>query len=270
VGGFELAEEIDPPGFAGAMARIALDLLQAKPAPSGSFPVVMDSDIVGVFAHEAFGHNAEGDSVQSRRSILDGRIGETIASPLVTIVDDPTLREGHGFYRYDSEGSAGRKRVLVEKGVLKGFLHNLESAGRAGEKAGGSGRASNHQNMPIVRMSNIFIAPGETPVEDLFKSVDDGVYLKGSSFGYVMAERGQFTVSARQAWRIRKGEKAEPLRDVQVSGRTLETLDKVDAIGDDFKLEQSGGVCGKKGQGMAVDMGGPTVRVSDMLVGGQG
>ncbi|MHC5039058.1 MAG: TldD/PmbA family protein, partial [Planctomycetota bacterium] len=183
--------------------------------------------------------------------MLGGKIGETVASPLVTIVDDPTLREGHGFFLYDSEGTPAKRRVIVEKGILKGFLHNLESAGRAGEAPNGAGRAQSHRHLPLVRMSNTFIEGGDTPFETILKGIDLGVFLKGSSYGYVFVERGQFTVAAQKAWMIRKGEIAEPLRDVAASGMTLETLQRIDAVGNDFLIERSGGSCGKGGQAAA-------------------
>jgi len=269
VAGFEMIQDVDSADLGVKAAKDAVALLSASPAPAGTYPTVMDSSIVGVFAHEAFGHNAEADGVQGGTSILGGKIGETVASPLVTILDDPTMREGYGFYLYDSEGTPATRRVIVEKGVLKGFLHSLETAGRAGEKPNGAGRAQSHQHPPLVRMSNTFIEGGDTPFQDLLKGIDLGVYLKGSSYGYVFVERGQFTVAAQQAWMIRKGEIAEPLRDVAASGMTLETLKCIDAVGNDFRIERSGGGCGKGGQIAATDFGGPSVRVTELVIGGQ-
>ncbi len=267
VGGFEVIEELKSEDFGIRAAKDAVELLKAEPAKAGKFPVVVDNSIVGLFAHEAFGHNAEADLVQSGGSILKGKLGQRIASPLVTIIDDATLENTHGYYLYDSEGVPGQRTILVENGILKGFMHNLETASKQGVKPTGNGRAQDHQHRPIVRMSNTYIAPGELTFEELLRDIDEGVYVQGFGGGYVYPERGQYTCSARRAWMIRNGELREPLRDVRISGMTLETLMNIDGVSKDFNIKEPG-TCGKDGQAVPVDNGGPFVRVKEMVVGG--
>ena len=205
VGGYEVIEEIDPALFAAAAAQDAIELLKAKPAKAGTFKAILDPSLVGLFVHEAFGHNAEADLVQGGDSILKGKIGESVASPLVTIIDDGTIPNSHGHYLYDEEGVPASRTVLVENGILKGFIHNLQTAGKAGTTSTGNGRAQDHRFPPIVRQSTTFMLQGDTTEEDLIGSIDEGILLKGFGGGYVDTSRGQFTVSSNRAWFIRDG-----------------------------------------------------------------
>lgn len=266
--GYELMESLQPADFSEEAAKKAVDLLSASPAPSGKFPVIFHPSITGLLTHEALGHNAEADHILHGSSILEGKLGQQVASPLVTIIDDATLPGSWGSYFYDSEGVSASRRVLIEGGELKGFMHNLETAARMGVSPNGSGRAQDYSSHPIVRMSNTFIAPGESSLEAMIKDIDLGVYLTGGNWGYVFCERGQFTCHAGGGWVIRNGELAEPIRDVSVAGLTLETLAGIDAVGSDFEMTMPG-MCGKCGQGMPVNAGGPHVRVKELVVGGQ-
>lgn len=266
--GWELMEELEPADFSEAAARRAVSLLSARKAPSGKFPVIFDPSITGLLTHEALGHNAEADHVVAGTSILEGKLGDTVASPLVTIIDDATLPGSWGSYRYDSEGVPGQRRVLIENGVLVGLMHSLETAARLGTEPNGSGRAQDYGYRPLVRMSNTFIQPGTTPLEEMLKDIPLGVYLTGGQWGYVFCERGQFTCHAGGGWMIRNGELAEEIRDVSVAGITLETLANIDAVSDAFEMSMPG-MCGKCGQGMPVNAGGPHVRVRELVVGGQ-
>ncbi|MBN1232430.1 MAG: TldD/PmbA family protein [Candidatus Coatesbacteria bacterium] len=268
VGGYEVMKEIDPEKFSIHAATDALDLLTAKPPKAGAFPTILDPSLVGLFVHEAFGHNAEADLVQGGDSIIKGKVGDQIASPLVTIIDDGSIPETHGHYIFDSEGVPAQKTILIENGVLKGFMYNLQTAGAAGTTSTGNGRSQDHRFPPIVRQSVTYMLPGDTKEEDLYKDIDEGVYLKGFGGGYVDTSRGQFTFNANRAWMIKNGKLAEPLRDVCVSGLTLETLSNIEAIGNVLHINEPG-TCGKDGQGMPVDNGGPMVRVSKMVIGGQ-
>lgn len=266
--GYESIEELTPEETSVRAAKQAVSLLSAVRAPSGRFTVVFDPNIAGLLTHEALGHNAEADLVLSGDSILAGKVGTKIASDCITIVDDATIPGSWGSYAYDSEGVPGQRRVLIDKGVLKGFMHGLETAARMGCEPNGSCRADGCGNAPIVRMSNTFIVPGQMSFEELLRDIDDGVYLKLGQWGYVFCERGQYTCSAGEGYRIRNGQIAEHLRDVCISGLTLETLMNADAVSNDFEMK-FGGWCGKSGQGMPVDCGGPHVRVRDIVVGGQ-
>jgi TldD protein len=266
--GFELLEKTGSEEFTVKAAKTALSLLAASPPPAGKFPVVFHPSITGLLTHEAFGHNAEADHILSGTSIIAGKLGEKIASELVTIIDDSTIPHKWGSYKYDSEGTPGKRRILVENGVLKGYMHNLETAAKLGVSPNGSARAQDYSSRPIIRMSNTFIAPGESTFEELIRDIDNGIYLKGGEYGYVMCERGQFTCHAGEAFMIRNGEIAELLRDVSVAGLTLETLMNIDAVAKDFEMKMPG-FCGKNGQRMYVDNGGPHVRVKELVVGGR-
>jgi TldD protein len=266
--GWEMIDDIKPETFAVEPTRRAVALLKADKPPAGKFTVIVDPDLAGLFAHEAFGHNAEADLVWSNDSILKGHEEEMIGSELVTIVDDATIPRCHGWYRYDSEGTPGERRVLLEKGVLKAYMHNLESAKRHGARPNGSGRAQSHQHVPIVRMSNTFFEKGDTSFDDMVKGTKLGIFAKGFAGGYVRTNEGAFTFNCDEGWWIRNGELAEHLSNVAISGYTLETLRNIDAVGDTVVL-QSPGTCGKGGQSMPVGGGGPYLRVRELVVGGQ-
>ncbi len=266
--GFELLEQLEPEGFSVRAARKALGLLGAERAPAGKFPVMFDPAVTGLFVHEAIGHNAEADGVWAGESILEGKVGQQIAAEGVSIFDDATVEGAYGSYAYDSEGVRGQKKCLVEKGVLQGFMHSLETAKKFGVTPNGSARAEGHQSKPIVRMSNTYISPGDWRLDEIIKDTKEGILLKGGYWGYVFVERGQFTCNAEEAWMVRNGEVKEHLRNVSVSGLTLEALKEIDAVSKDFELKLPG-MCGKGGQAMYIDAGGPYLRVRQLVVGGQ-
>lgn len=267
--GFELFEEVDPEEFSIKAAETAISLLGAKRAPSGKFPVIFHPDVVSVFIHEALGHNAEADLVLSGESILEGRLSQKIASDCVTVIDDSTIKGAWGSYRYDSEGMPSQRRVLIENGVLKSYMHSMETAAKFGVPPTGSARAQNYDHRPIVRMSNIFIAPGDSSYEQLIKDIDLGVFVKGTYGGYVATEKGQYTCFIAEGWIIRNGELVEHIRDTAMSGMIMETLMAIDGVSQEFEMEKGAGTCGKNGQGMPVGGGGPYVRVREMVIGGQ-
>ena len=266
--GFELVEMTPAEEFSVKAAVRAMSLLCAKPAPAGSFPAVFHPSIAGLLVHEAVGHNAEADAVLAGQSILAGKLGTKIAADCVTIVDDATIPGSWGSYRYDSEGVPGQRRVLVENGVLKGLMHSLETAAKMGASPNGSARADGFMSRPIVRMSNTMIEPGEQSLEDLIRDIDLGILLQGGEWGYVWSEKGQYTCHAGEGVMIRHGELAERVRDVSVSGLTLETLANVLGVSRDFELAMPGN-CGKDGQSMSTNSGGPYVKVKEIVVGGQ-
>ena len=266
--GYEMIEETEPADVGGEAARSAVSLLSARRAPSGRFPVIFHPSITGLFVHEAVGHNIEADLVFSGASIIAGRLGKAVASDLVTIVDDSTVRGLNGSYAYDSEGVRGGKRVLVENGTLKGYLHSLETAARFGAKPTGSGRAQDAHSMPIVRMSNTFIEPGERSLDEVVGEMGEGILLDEGEWGYVMTERGQFTCRAHRGQLIKDGKLADPIREVSVSGMTLQALEDIDAVTREFETDMPG-TCGKQGQGAPVQGGGPYIRVKELVVGGQ-
>ena len=265
--GFELVDRVSAAEFSELAARKAVDLLSAARCPSGKFPVVLDPSVTGLFTHEVLGHNAEADAVFNGMSIISGKVGEQIASEHVTIIDDATLPPLYGSYAYDSEGMPGRRRTIIENGVLKGYMHSLETASRFGATPTGSGRAQDAHSLPLVRMSNTYTQPGELTLEELVSGIDKGLLIQDSQGGYVYPERGQYTCMATRGRMIRNGELAEPIREIRFSGMTLDTLRNIDAVSRDLAYEP--GTCGKGGQSMPVTDGGPYVRVKEVVVGGQ-
>jgi len=267
-GGYEVVQSLEPAQWAGDVADRALSLLDAEPAPAGKFDVIIDPRVCGLLAHEAFGHNAEADAVWAGESILAGREGQQVCSELVSIADDPTLRDLNGSFRYDHEGVPARRHEIVREGVLLGYLHSLETAARMGVEPNGSARAQGHQYEPIVRMSNTFIEAGDSTLEEIIADTERGLLLKGGYWGYVFTARGQFTCNVENAWAIEGGELGRHYRNASFAGLTLEMLSRVDAVGDELSFDL-GGMCGKNGQAMPVDAGGPYLRIRDVVVGGQ-
>lgn len=267
VKGFEAIANTDIEEFGRKIGEKAVRLLDAKPAPSGQFPVIADSELTGVLIHEALGHAVEGDLILQNDSILKGKIGEQIASDIVNIFDDASLRQGFGYYPYDVEGVKTQPNQLVKDGKLISLLNSRETASKLGMKSSGNAR-SLISDQPIVRMSNTYLQPGDMEVEELFEDIENGIYLKGSRGGQVDTGKGIFQFNAAEGYLIENSEITTPLRDVSLSGNILETLKNIDAIGNDFKL--SVGFCGKGGQTAPVGDGGPHTRILNALVGGMG
>jgi len=267
VTGYEIVDSVQPEEFSEKAAKKAVNLLGAQPPPRGTHTIVVDQRVGGLFIHEAFGHNSEGDLVFGGQSIISDKVGQKVASDLVTIMDDPTMpRNGH--FVYDHEGTKAEPHLIVKDGTLVGFLHSLESAAKLGSEPKGSARAQSHHHPPIIRMSNTYVAPGYMTFEEVLEDVDHGVYLSGSQYGYVETQKGQFTCKAEEAWLIEKGELTDYLRDVAINGLTLDALKNVTAVSKDFKMEMPG-TCGKGQQGMYVDAGAPHVRIEGIVVGGR-
>lgn len=250
-----------------AASEKAVRLLGAQGAPAGTFRVVLDPKLAGVFIHEALGHAVEADHVLQGESILAGMLNRKIGSETLNILDDPTLKNSFGFYFYDSEGTKGRKKAVVENGILKSYLHSRETASRMGQDSTGNARAQGFSNEPIVRMSNTYIQHGDMKFEELVEDIAFGVYLRGSNGGEVDTIRGVFQFSAEEGFLIENGEVTKPVKDVALSGKTLEILKNVDGVGDDFDLHI--GHCGKASQLVPVGDGGPHVRTF-ATVGGSG
>jgi len=267
VKGFELISEADIEEFGRNIGEKAVRLLDAKPAPSGQFPVIADPELTGVLIHEALGHATEGDLILQNDSILKDKISEKIASDIVNIFDDASRKDGFGYYPYDVEGVKTKPNQLVKNGELISLLNSRETASKLGMKSSGNAR-SIIADQPIVRMSNTYLQPGDNTFEELLEDIPNGMYLKGSRGGQVDTGKGIFQFNAAEGYLIEDGEITTPLRDVSLSGNILETLKNIDAIGNDFKL--SVGFCGKDGQTAPVGDGGPHTRILNALVGGMG
>ena len=247
-------------------ARTALEMLNGKTAPSGRFPVVADPVLTGVFAHEAVGHACEGDLIVAGDSCLEGKLGKRIAAPLLSLFDDPTIPGAFGSFPYDDEGLSGRKKPLIENGFLRNLILDRCSAFRLGLEPNGGARAESYAARPLVRMSNTAIAAGDHSREEIFEGIKLGIYAVGTRGGQVDTAKGSFQFSCREAYLIENGEVTSPLRSLALSGRILETLKEVDAVGRDFKVEDPG-YCGK-GQTVPVGDGGPHIRIRSAFVGG--
>ena len=265
VGGLELFDREDPVALARVVGETAVKLLDAQAPKGGTYPVVLDQELAGVFVHEAVGHATEGDIILEGDSCLEGKLGEQIASTLVTVKDDPSLML-NGYYPFDDEGSLAQETVLVEKGILRSFLNSRETAARLG----GVPRNARSEGMdrPVVRMSNTYIANGDWKLEEILDELGSGVYLAGSRGGQVSTGEGVFQFNAKSGYLVEDGEKTQLLRDVSLSGKILETLLHVKAVGNDLKYNS--GRCGKSGQLVPVSDGSPHLLVAQATVGGTG
>jgi TldD protein len=253
---------------AGEIARRAAVLLSAPQAKGGEYTVILDPLLAGVFAHEAFGHLSESDFVYQNENLQQVMVlGKKFGGKHLNIVDDPTIPNLRGSYRYDDEGTPARKTYLIREGILEGRLHSRETAAKMGERATGNARAINYLFSPIVRMSNTFIEPGSASFEDMLGDIEEGVYVKDCYGGTTSLE--MFTFSAGEAYMIRRGKLAELLRPVVLTGNVFNTLQNIDAIGHDLEMNQGGG-CGKGGQyPLPVSDGSPHIRIRHCIVGGR-
>lgn len=261
--GYEVFDTETPEVVGPRVTKRAVDQLRAKPPKGGNYPAVLGPNIVGVFAHEAFGHLAEADLTLSGSVLMD-KMGKKIGSDLISIYDDGTVPGAFGSYKYDDEGVPAQKTLLVEDGVVKGLMHNRETAYKFNMKPTGNARAEDFHVDPIIRMRNTFIAPRDHSFEELVEDVKFGYYLKAFRGGQANYD-GTFQVGVQEGYEIVNGEIGEPVRDASISGNTLETLLKVDAVGKDFELWP--GRCGK-GQEAFICDGGPHIRVKEVQLGG--
>jgi TldD protein len=267
VGGYELMRTSGAMNLGKEAAAQAVRLLDSKPAPAGKFTCILDNKMTGMLAHEAFGHACEADAILAGASVLEGKIGKNVAGKGISLVDDPTIKNTFGFFSIDWEGVKARRHVLVDHGVLVGFMHNLESSSRLGQTPNGSARSQGFNSPPIIRMSNTYISAGDWKKEELFEGLRHGLLIQGNQYGYVEPAKGQFMFKCDEAYEIRNGETGQRYRDASLSGMILEVLNKVERIGNDFVLGDPG-YCGKGGQSARTTDGGPHIRVADMVVGG--
>lgn len=260
--GFEAVKNANIDEMAKKTKERAVRLLTADACPKGNFNVILDPELAGVFIHEAVGHAAEADLVLQNDSVFGDKIGEAVGSELVTVIDDATIPNSFGQYKYDHEGVNGEKTVLIENGVLKGYLHSRETAGRLDMEVTGNARADG-LSRPIVRMSNTYIKPGSWKFDELLGDTKTGIFLKGSRGGQVDTGKGLFQFNAVEAFLIENGQLTKPLRDAGLSGEILDILHHVDAVSNEFEL--SVGYCGKGGQSVPVGDGGGCIRTKTTL-----
>lgn len=266
LGGYELFDRFDPADLGAQAARQALTMLDARPAPSGPFPVIIANGTGGVLFHEACGHGLEADAVFKHASIFAGRIGEQVASGIVSAYDDPTLTGVWGSYHLDDEGTPARRTPLIEQGVLHSFINDKKRSLRDGVEATGNGRRQSYRHLPIPRMSNTFIAPGEHTYEDILADTQHGVYAKKLGGGEVNPVTGDFIFSITEGYMVENGRLADPIKGATLVGNGPRVLENIDAVASD--LDFDAGMCGKDGQSVPVSTGQPTLRVREMVVGG--
>lgn len=250
-------------------AERAVAFLDAPSAPGGEYTVVLDPVLAGVFVHEAFGHLSESDHIyedERMREIMT--LGRRFGGTHLNIVDGAAVPGLRGSYAYDDEGTPAHRTDLIREGVLVGRLHSRETAAKMGEQPTGNARALDYRFPPIVRMTNTFIEPGATTLDQMLAEIDDGLYVRNWYGGTTSME--MFTFSAGEAYRIRKGKIEELVRPVMLTGNLFTTLENLDAVGDDLDMNQGGG-CGKMGQmPLPVSNGSPHIRIRKCLIGGQG
>jgi len=267
--GIEYFEAALPPeAIAREAARMAVLQHEAVEAPAGSMPVVLGPGEAGVLIHEAVGHGLEADFNRKGTSLYSGRLGQQVAAPGVTVIDDATLPGLHGTINIDDEGTPGQRTVLIENGMLAGYLHDWISARHFGVSRTGNGRRQSFQHYPVPRMTNTFLAPGPYDPEEIVRAVERGVYCCGFSGGQVNIGNGDFVFGTTEAYLIEGGRRTAPLKHVSVIGNGPDLLRKVTMVGNDVQLTHGTWTCGKEGQGVPVGHGLPTVLVSELTVGG--
>jgi TldD protein len=256
--------------FARLAAEQALRNLRAADAPAGMMTVVLGPGWPGILLHEAIGHGLEGDFNRKRVSAFSGLLGAQVASPLCTVVDDGTLPNRRGSLNVDDEGTPTGRTVLIEKGILRAYMQDRLNARLMGLPLTGNGRRESFAHIPMPRMTNTFMLPGDSTPEDIIRSVDRGIYAAYFSGGQVDITNGKFVFSASEAYLIENGHITRPVKGATLIGNGPEVLKRITMVGNDLQLDEGIGTCGKDGQSVPVGNGIPTVRVDGLTVGGTG
>jgi TldD protein len=260
--------EKTPEHFATEAARQAVVQLTAVEAPAGEMTVVLGAGWPGILLHEAVGHGLEADFNRKGTSAFSGRIGQQVASPLCTVVDDGTIRSRRGSLNLDDEGSVTQRNVLIENGILRGYLQDKLSSRIMGSAQTGSGRRESYAHIPMPRMTNTFLMPGESDPADVIRSVPKGLYCANFGGGQVDITSGNFVFSASESYLIEDGKLTRPVRNATLIGNGPEALRHVSMVGSNLELDEGMGVCGKEGQSVPVGVGMPTIKIDKMTVGG--
>ena len=265
--GFELFDKVSVEDVARTAAQRALTKLKARPAPSGTMPVVIKAGSGGVLFHEACGHGLEADLVAKGASVYQGKVGDQVASPLVTLVDDGTMTHEWGAIAIDDEGHPSQYNVLIENGVLTDYMWDYLRSRKEGRQPSGNGRRQSYQHLPMVRMTNTYVLNGSEEPDDIIRDTQSGVYVAHLGGGSVNTATGDFVFGMTEAYLIENGEITEPLREGNLIGNGPQVLRDIDRLGNDFAMGNPG-TCGKDGQGVPVGDGQPTLRVKALTVGG--
>ncbi|MEE9310020.1 MAG: metalloprotease TldD [Cocleimonas sp.] len=254
--------------YANEAVRLALVNLEAVAAPAGSQTVVLGSGWPGILLHEAIGHGLEGDFNRKGTSAFSGKIGETVAAKGVTVVDDGTLENRRGSLSIDDEGTQTNCTTLIENGILKGYMQDKLNARLMGEESTGNGRRESYAHLPMPRMTNTYMLPGNDDPEEILASVKDGLYAVNFGGGQVDITSGKFVFSASEAYLIENGKITKPVKGATLIGNGPDVLTRVSMIGNDLQLDAGVGVCGKAGQSVPVGVGQPTLKIDGLTVGG--
>ena len=263
-----LIEEDRCDDYAREAVRLALLNLDAVDAPAGPMPVVLGNGWPGVLLHEAVGHGLEGDFNRKGTSAYAGRMGTQVASPLCTIIDDATLADRRGSLRVDDEGTPGQSTVLIENGVLSGYMTDKLNAKLMQAHCTGNGRRESYAHLPMPRMTNTYMLAGPHEPEEVLSSVKRGLYAVSFGGGQVDITSGQFVFSTTEAWLVEDGRPIRPVKGATLIGNGPEVMQRVSMVGNDLALDSGVGVCGKDGQSVPVGVGQPTIKVDEIIVGG--
>ncbi|MBI5641972.1 MAG: TldD/PmbA family protein [Deltaproteobacteria bacterium] len=264
--GLEIFEETSPEEVAEIASKRALDMIKARRAPGGKMGVVLSSEAGGTMIHEAVGHGLEADLAMQNLSVYSGKMNEKVAAPIITVLDDATIPYKRGSFFYDDEGSPAERTVLVENGVLKSYMHDRLSSMKAGVRSTGNGRRESYHHRPIPRMTNTLIAPGNTDPASIIRSLDKGLFVKKMGGGQVNTVNGDFVFEVTEGYMIEKGKVGELVRGATLTGNGPEVLMTIDMVGTD--LGYGIGTCGKDSQGVPVADAQPTLRIPEIVVGG--
>lgn len=267
--GYFLDSDI-PMDFAKEAVRQAVVQMEAIAAPAGTMPIVLGPGWPGILLHEAVGHGLEGDFNRKGTSAFSGKVGQKVASPLCTIVDDGTIPDRRGSLAVDDEGTPGQYSVLVENGILKGYMQDKLNARLMGVAATGNGRRESFAHVPMPRMTNTYMLAGPHDPEEIIASVDKGIYAPNFGGGQVDITSGKFVFSASEAYLIEKGKVTTPVKGAMLIGDGPEALNRISMVGNDLQLDSGVGTCGKEGQSVPVGVGQPTLKIDEITVGGTG
>ena len=257
-------------GYAREAARQALVNLDAVAAPAGTMPVVLGPGWPGILLHEAIGHGLEGDFNRKGTSAFAGLVGQQVASPLCTVVDDGTLEGRRGSLNVDDEGIISQNTVLIEKGILMGYMQDRMNAGLMGVSSTGNGRRESYAHLPMPRMTNTYMLAGEHDPQEIIASVEKGLYAVNFAGGQVDITSGKFVFSASEAYLIENGKITRPVKGATLIGNGPDVLQRVSMLGNDLQLDTGVGTCGKEGQSVPVGVGQPTMLIDELTVGGTG
>jgi len=265
--GYEIFDHYSPEQIAKTAIDIGERALKSKWVEAGTMPAIISAKAGGTIIHEAVGHGLEGDLVYNGLSVFKDKIGEKVASPLVTIVDDATIPGVRGSFRYDDEGTPSQKTVLIEDGILKNYMTDLEYSKKLLQSTTGNGRRESYRFMPIVRMSNTFMEKGKSTPKEIISSVDKGIFVTKMGGGEVNTITGDFVFEVMEGYEINNGKVGEQVRGAILTGNGPAVIKQIDMVGNDIGFAI--GTCGKDGQGVPVTDGMPTTRIREIVVGGR-